>query len=210
MEKPIFKTFAVTEGPKEWAKWAFALVMLVIRGQGLQPSKPAQDAAQTILKADCNTFKGIYRDAAQLFHPDKNDSDTNADMALINNAYEKRKGRGCLSGEKKRAKAKPKANPKANPKAKKAKPKAYPKAKQKAKPKAKPKAKQKAKPKAKPKANTKANTKAKEEGISTCEFVAGIGMGCVVGYTMKQCRDGHKRERLPRVPSRGRLTRSSD
>jgi len=204
MEKPIFKTFAVTEGPKEWAMWAFALVMLVLRGQGLEPSKPAQDAAQTILKADCNTFKGVYRDAAQLFHPDKNDSDTNADMALINNAYEKRKGRGCLSGEKKR----PKAKPKANPKAKKAKPKAKPKAK-KAKPKAKPKAK-KAKPKAKPKANTKANTKAKEEGISMGEVVAGIGMGCVVGYTMKQCRDGHKRERLPRVPSRGRLTRSSD
>ncbi len=175
MEKPIFKTFAVTEGPKEWAMWAFALVMLVLRGQGLEPSKPAQDAAQTILKADCNTFKGVYRDAAQLFHPDKNDSDTNADMALINNAYEKRKGRGCLSGEKKRPKAKPKAKPKANPKA-----------------------------------NTKANTKAKEEGISMGEVVAGIGMGCVVGYTMKQCRDGHKRERLPRVPSRGRLTRSSD
>ena len=96
MVKPVFKTFADAEGFKEWAILAFTAAMLVVRGEGLEPTVRAQDAARTILSADCNSYKKIYKQAALKYHPDRRkDVDTTADMALINSAYEKRQTRAC-------------------------------------------------------------------------------------------------------------------
>jgi len=96
MVKPVFKTFADAEGFKEWAILAFTAAMLVVRGEGLEPTVRAASWARTILSADCNSYKKIYKQAALKYHPDRRkDVDTTADMALINSAYEKRQTRAC-------------------------------------------------------------------------------------------------------------------
>ena len=169
---PVFKTFAATEGLKEWALSAFSLLMVVLHANGLEPTKPAQIVAHQILSASCATFTGIYRENARVYHPDKNkDSDTTADMMLINDAYDKRKARGgCPS-----AKAS-KAQGKAQGKGKKGKAKAR---------------------------RTKAD---KNEGVFIRQLVAGLGAGCAVGYTAKECREASGRRRS-RSSSPGRQTR---
>ena len=181
---PVFKTFAATEGLKEWALSAFSLLMVVLHANGLEPTKPAQIVAHQILSASCATFTGIYRENARVYHPDKNkDSDTTADMMLINDAYDKRKARGgCPSA-----------------KASKAQGKAQGKAKGKAQGKAQGKGK-KGKAKAR---RTKAD---KNEGVFIRQLVAGLGAGCAVGYTAKECREASGRRRS-RSSSPGRQTR---
>ena len=215
---PVFKTFAATEGLTEWALSAFSLLMVVFHANGLEPTKPAQIAAHKILSASCATFTVIYRENARVYHPDKNkDSDTTADMMLINDAYDKRKARGgCPST--KASKAQGKAQGKAKGKAQgKAKGKAQGKAKGKAQGKAKGKAKGKAQGKAQGKAKGKSQgkkgkakarrTKAdKNEGVFIRQLVAGLGAGCAVGYTAKECREASGRRRS-RSSSPGRQTR---
>jgi len=222
MEHPVFKTFESAEGLLEWAMRVFALTMIVLHGQGLEPSEPAQVVAKTILSANCNTFKELYHNAARSFHPDKNDSDTNADMALINNAYEKRKALGgCQSDKatpvKGRTKTRTKTGTKARggtknkngPKAKggtknKNGPKAKGGTKNKSGPKAKGGTKNKNGPKAKGGTKNKSGPKAKggtKNSLSMGQLVAGIGVGCVVGYTMKECKKIGPLQRTPHPSS---------
>ena len=47
------------------------LMGLVVRGQGLEPTAPARDTARTILSADCDSYKKIYKQAALKYHPDR-------------------------------------------------------------------------------------------------------------------------------------------
>ena len=193
MEHPVFKTFESAEGLLEWAMRVFALTMIVLHGQGLEPSEPAQVVAKTILSANCNTFKELYHNAARSFHPDKNDSDTNADMALINNAYEKRKALGgCQSDKATPVKGRTKTRTKTGTKARGG-------TKNKNGPKAKGGTKNKSGPKA------KGGTK---NSLSMGQLVAGIGVGCVVGYTMKECKKIGPLQRNPHPSSpRNRQTR---
>lgn len=200
MERPVFKTFESAEGLKEWALWVFAMAMFVLRGQGLEPSPEAQHTAKTILQADCNDFKSLYREAALKYHPDKNndnDSDTTADMALINDVYEQRKARGgCEKSNLRQTKTseKPKkSKPEKPKKPKKSKP-------EKTKPK-KPKTSEKRK-------KTRRKTKeANDDGISMGQVVAGVCLGAVVGSVAKECRRGRHSERSPHPSSPGRRTR---
>ena len=193
MNIPVFKTFESAEGLLEWAMRVFALTMIVLHGQGLEPSEPAQVVAKTILSANCNTFKELYHDAARSFHPDKNDSDTNADMALINNAYEKRKARGgCRTKTKGGTKTRTKARTKA---------------KGGTKTRTKTKGGTKTRTKAKGGTKNRRSQEKKDNSLSMGQLVAGIGVGCVVGYTAKECRSGrssHKRPQRPSSPGRRR------
>ena len=193
---PVFKTFAATEGLKEWALSAFSLLMVVLHANGLEPTKPAQIVAHQILSASCATFTGIYRENARVYHPDKNkDSDTTADMMLINDAYDKRKARGgCPSAKASKAQGKAQG---------KAKGKAQGKAQGKAKGKAQGKAQGKGK---KGKAKARRTKADKNEGVFIRQLVAGLGAGCAVGYTAKECREASGRRRS-RSSSPGRQTR---
>ena len=189
--RPVFKTFEVAEaGLKEWAMWVFAMAMIVIKGRGMSPSPAAQQTAKLILQADCNDFKGLYRAAALEYHPDKNnDSDTTADMALINDVYEQRKSRGgCEKSNLRQTKTSEKSKKSKPEKPKKSKPK-------------KPKKSEKRK-------KTRRQTKeANDDGISMRQVVAGVCLGAVVGSVVKECRNPRHRERRPRPPSPGRRTR---
>ena len=181
--RPVFKTFEVAEaGLKEWAMWVFAMAMIVIKGRGMSPSPAAQQTAKLILQADCNDFKGLYRAAALEYHPDKNnDSDTTADMALINDVYEQRKSRGgCEKSNLRQTKT--------SEKSKKSKP-------------------EKPKKSEKPKKTRRQTKEANDDGISMRQVVAGVCLGAVVGSVVKECRNPRHRERRPRPPSPGRRTR---
>jgi len=192
MERPVFKTFASAEGLKEWALRAFAMAMFVLRGQGLEPSPEAQQTAKSILQADCNDFKSLYRTAALEYHPDKNndsDSDTTADMALINDVYEQRKARGgCEKSNLRQTKTSEKPKKSKPEKPKKSKPK-------------KPKTSEKRK-------KTRRKTKeANDEGISMGQVLAGVCLGAVVGSVAKECHKPRHSERSPPPSSPGRRTR---
>ena len=192
MERPVFKTFASAEGLKEWALRAFAMAMFVLRGQGLEPSPEAQQTAKSILQADCNDFKSLYRTAALEYHPDKNndsDSDTTADMALINDVYEQRKARGgCEKSNLRQTKTSEKPKKSKPEKPKKSKPK-------------KPKTSEKWK-------KTRRKTKeANDEGISMGQVLAGVCLGAVVGSVAKECHKPRHSERSPPPSSPGRRTR---
>ena len=200
--RPVFKTFEVAEaGLKEWAMWVFAMAMIVIKGRGMSPPSPAaQQTAKLILQADCNDFKGLYRAAALEYHPDKNnDSDTTADMALINDVYEQRKSRGgCEKSNLRQTKT--------SEKSKKSKPEKPKKSKPEKPKKSKPKKPKKSKPE-KPKKTRRQTKEANDDGISMRQVVAGVCLGAVVGSVVKECRNPRHRERRPRPPSPGRRTR---
>jgi len=203
--RPVFKTFEVAEaGLKEWAMWVFAMAMIVIKGLGMSPSPAAQQTAKSILQADCNDFKGLYRAAALEYHPDKNDSDTTADMALINNVYEQRKAHGCDKSTLRQTKTS--TNPDKSDQPKKSdSPKKSDKSK-KFKKSEKPKKSKKSK-KPKPKKPGRRKTEAKDDGISTGQVLGGICVGGAVGYMAKECHKPMRRERRPHPPSPGRRTR---
>jgi outer membrane biosynthesis protein TonB len=214
MERPVFKTFASAEGLKEWALWVFAMAMFVLRGQGLEPSPEAQQTAKSILQADCNDFKSLYREAALKYHPDKNNgngSDTTADMALINDVYEQRKARGgCEKSNLRQTKTseKPKkSKPEKPKKSKKSKPE-KPKKPKKSKPE-KPKKSKPKKPKTSEKRKkTRRKTKeANDDGISMGQVLAGVCLGAVVGSVAKECHKPRHSERSPPPSSPGRRTR---
>jgi len=199
--RPVFKTFEVAEaGFKEWAMWIFTMAMIVIKGRGMSPSPAAQQTAKSILQADCNDFKSLYFAAALEYHPDKNDSDTTADMALINNVYEQRKARGgCEKSNLRQRKTSEKPDKSDQPK----KPKKSDKSK-KFKKSEKPNKSKKPKPK-KPKKPKKPGRR-KDDGISMGQVLGGICVGGAVGYTAKECSKP-RRERRPRSRSPGRQTR---
>lgn len=204
MERPVFKTFESAEGLKEWALWVFAMAMFVLRGQGLEPSPEAQQSAKSILQANCNDFKSLYREAALKYHPDKNnESDTTADMALINDVYEQRKARGgCEKSNLRQTKTseKPKKSKPEKPKKPKKPKSEKPKKPKKSKPE-KPKKSEKRK-------KTRRKTKeANDDGISMGQVLAGVCLGAVVGNVAKECHKPRHSERIPHPSSPGRRTR---
>ena len=99
MEPPVFKTFESAEGLKQWFLLALALPKTIVYGQVVNPSQQAKQAANNILKADCKTFKQIYRQSALKYFPktlsETKNEEFQANAVIINRAYEIRQNGSC-------------------------------------------------------------------------------------------------------------------
>lgn len=178
-----YHTFVPSEGLKQWAAAVVIMIANLLSAQGMTPSPTAKDLARKLLVADCN-YKQLYRAYAIELHPDK--GGTNADMALLNDAYARRKKRGCRKdNNESRVKAKTymRAKPKTQTRAKK---------------------------------SSEQNKNASEQNASdvhswsfdTGKFVAGVCAGGALAATARECRkikkreqDGEPHRRALRVPS---------
>ena len=103
MEPPVFKTFESAEGLKQWFLLALALPKTIVYGQVVNPSQQAKQAANNILKADCKTFKQIYRQSALKYFPktlsETKNEEFQANAVIINRAYEIRQNGSCKKKE---------------------------------------------------------------------------------------------------------------